>query len=164
MKFFDSRGWNKRASKMQLAVHQIITRKGYITDARFLWGNIAELERKLGYHSGRLTKGFFLAHLLRIPHFNEFNLAGYSNTPGHRFVMPGGLDSDKLKAMARKEMMRIGCRRLVKIIPITPHDASMPDDEQYPPGLGVPQWELTHPLLMRIFQFVDGKKYGEFQS
>jgi hypothetical protein len=141
---------------MKLTVHQIILKEGFITDAKFLWGNFAELERRLGFHAGRLRKGFFVAHLLRLPASNEFDLAGYSNTPGHKFVMPGGLAPDKLKEMAQKEMMRIGCRKLVKIFPVTRHRAHM----QYPPGLGIPQWKLTKPLPMRIFQYVDGKSAG----
>lgn len=148
---------------MKLALHQIITEKGYVSDARFLWGNVAELERKLGYHAGRLKNGFFVAHLLRIPDHGEFDLAGYSNTAAHKFVMPGGVDPDKLKEIARKEMIRIGCSRLVKIFPVTRHDANMPDDEQYPPGLGIPQWKLTQPVPMRVFQYVDGKSTGFFR-
>ena len=141
---------------MGLHVGQMLSARGYITSAKYLHGTINDFERNIGYHFGRLGNGFFIAHLLRLPETDEFDLAGYSITPEHRFVSPKDMDIKKLKTIAREAMIDIGCSNLVKVFPKTGHDQSMEADEQYPFGQGgIPQWKLIKELPMRVFKEVE---------
>lgn len=145
---------------MKLRLHQILSARGYISQAKYLYGTVRDLERKLGYHHGRLDNGFFVAHLLRIPHLNEFETAGYSQVAAHRYAFPGELDPGIVKKLARDKMQEIGHTQLVKIFPNTRHNPSLADDDQYPPGAGIPQWKLTMDVPMRIFFEVDAGYSG----
>lgn len=138
----------------QLRLNQEIDLKGYITSKKFVWGSISDLEAKIGYHQGRLAKGFFVAHLVRLPQPHEFELAGYSITAEHRFQLSADLDANRLKKIALEAMRRIGSRNLIKILPNTRHNAQMIDDLQYPIGRGIPQWKLIRSIPMKIFDEV----------
>ncbi len=127
-----------------MAVRDHIEVRGYVTKEAFLVGRtLLAFERLLGFRAGRLAQGATIAKLDRLPLAHEFDLAGYSMTAQHHFAMPGGLDGAKLKQLAISTWAVAGGHRLVKVMPRSPHDASMADDEQYPPGDGVPQWKLT---------------------
>lgn len=137
--------------------------KGYITERKYLWGTVAEIEKKIGYHSGRLRTGFFVAHLDRIPNLDEFDLAGYSNVAEHRFASSGltsKIDVNKVKQMALDKMQKIGSKNLIKIFANTRHNASMSNDDQYPPGDGVPQWKLTKEMSMTVIKEVPANSLG----
>lgn len=129
---------------------KISTIKGYVTQDKFLVGrSLEEIERVLGFHTGRLSRGAVIAKLTSLPGPDEFELAGYSITPGHRHVVPAGLDQQKLKGIAITRWSLAGPARLVKVMPHTNHDPRMDADDQYPVGAGVPQWNLQ-----RLFEGV----------
>jgi hypothetical protein len=78
---------------------------GYITQEKYIVGKTpAEMERLLGLPAGELKNGASAMRLNRLPNPNEFELRGYTNTPGGLPYNPGDL---------------------------------------YPPGLGVPQWQIS---------------------
>jgi hypothetical protein len=145
---------------MPLSLNQTISAAGYITLAKYLHGTTGNIENSIGYNFGRLKQGFFIARLQRIPELTEFELAGYSITPEHRFNQPKDLDIAKLKKIAREVMANAGCTNLVKVFPNTKHDSSIEPDIQYPFGKGgIPQWKLTASLPMYIFKEV-AANYG----
>jgi hypothetical protein len=116
---------------------------GYVTQDKFLIGRtLAELESYLGFHKGRLARGATFVKLTRLPTDTEFELAAFSMTAAHRYAAPTGLDITKLKDLARSAWDLSGPNRLVKVLPGIAHDPTMADDDQYPPGQGVPQWRI----------------------
>lgn len=116
---------------------------GYITQDKFLIGRtLAELERNLGFHTGRLMAGALFVKLDALPAKEGFELGGYSMTAKHRFDMPPGLDAAKLKSLVMERWTLTGPDRLIKVLATTRHDSTMEDDDQYPPGLGIPQWNI----------------------
>lgn len=116
---------------------------GYVTQDKYLVGrSLGTLERYLGFHEGRLAHGATFVRLDRLPTSDEFELAAYSMTAAHRHVMPSGLNVSKLKALAMSRWTLSGPDRLVKVLATIRHDDTMSNDDQYPPGSGVPQWRL----------------------
>jgi hypothetical protein len=145
-------------------LNEMIMVKGCITQEHFLRGRtLSEIERILGFHKGRLNEGMIVAALIELPSAHQFDLLGYTQVAEHRFkgIDPAKLDEKKLKEMVMKEAFTLsGYKRLVKVIANKPHDASMDDDTQYPPGLGVPQWKLTTRLPARVLKIINpGKIY-----
>jgi hypothetical protein len=146
---------------MSLFVNQVINAKGYITDSKYLWGTVEDLTVKLGYEPGRLSNGFFVAYLLRKPQINDFETAGYSITPEHRYKDPVELDKDVLKALALNAMSKIGNTGLVKVFPVIKHNSAMDPDKQYPYGKGgIPQWKLTKEIPMHVFKEIKANHKG----
>lgn len=135
-------------------LNESIQVRGCITQEKYVKGKTTrELERILGFKAGRLQPGFVMAALEQIPNNDQFDLLGYSQVAGHHFSPEAtkGLDVDKLKTMVRTEVFALaGLNRLVKILPNAPHQIYMSNDEQYPPGLGVPQWKLVKPVYAKI--------------
>ena len=67
--------------------------RGYVTQDKFLMGRpLSELERYLGFQSGRLSRGATFIKLTQLPKDGEFELAGYSMTAAHRHETPKDLD------------------------------------------------------------------------
>ena len=67
--------------------------RGCFTLDKFLAGrNLKEIEERIGFRKGRLSKGGIVVALSRLPGKGEFKVAGYTNVSLHNFVMPGGLD------------------------------------------------------------------------
>ena len=146
---------------MSLRLNQEFHASGYITESKSLYGTVGDFETNLGYHHGRLRKGFFIAHLLTIPDLDDFELAGYSITPQHRFKLPSDLDITVLKKLARDKMLSIGHKNLIKVFPAIRHNTCMDSDEQYPYGQGgVAQWNLTRELPMYIFREIEAGYSG----
>lgn len=143
----------------QLKIGKTLNCSGCITERKFLAGSVREFERRLGYKPSRLLNGFHIAHLKRIPKPAEFMIKGYTNVATHNFEKqfknPSNHYVDNLKMMAFKKFELIGATNLIKILPITPHNNYKSDDEQYPPGGGIPQWELIDKLPFTIFQYVE---------
>jgi hypothetical protein len=126
-----------------MQLKEILYVSGYITQENFILGRtLGELERVLGFQFGRLRAGAAIARLSRIPAPEEFELAAYSNVAEHRFERPADLNLSKLKALVI-DNWKSETRTLVKVLPNTPHHPEMNSDQQYPPGLGAPQWKLT---------------------
>src|SRR6476661_2286058 len=126
-------------------LHQFISVKGCITQEKYIKGRtLPELERILGYHTERFLKGIVVAALLQTPSKTQFELLGYTQVAEHRFNMDRlkSLDVSKLKeSLIQITFTTVGTDRLVKVLPNTPHAEYMNNDEQYPPGWGIPQWK-----------------------
>ena len=138
--------------------YEIIQIKGCITQERYIKGKtLPELERLLGFKKGRLDNGVVVAALIQMPMANQFELMGYSQVAGHKFNSDStkGLDISKLKELVLKETFTlVGVKRLVKVMANTPHSDHLSNDEQYPPGEGVPQWKLTSRVSARVVDVV----------
>jgi hypothetical protein len=145
-------------------VGETIHPKGFFTQLKYLAGqSLSEIERRLGYRTGRLAQGAYVVQACDLPGLNEFNLMGYSQVSGDRFKTNGQYDTGKLnaisgnahaaelKAIAYSRWQISGPDSLVKVIPVISHS----DWETYPPGTGVPQWEVTAPLRCRVAAFVE---------
>ncbi|MBV8521561.1 MAG: hypothetical protein JOY71_05430 [Acetobacteraceae bacterium] len=89
--------------------------RGYITQEKYIKGvDLAEMERRLGLPEGELKDGANVMSLTRSPTAGEFQLRGYTNTPGGQPFQGG----------------------------------------PYPPGEGVPQWELIREIPSKLEKFV----------
>ena len=138
--------------------HEIIQIKGCITQERYIKGKtLAELERLLGFQQGRLDNGVVVAVLIQLPSVHQFELLGYSQVAEHRYIgeTEKNLDVAKLKQMVLDDTFTlVGTKRLVKVMANTPHNDSLNNDIQYPPGQGVPQWKLTSRMPARVVDVV----------
>ena len=121
--------------------------RGCFTLDKFLAGrNLKEIEERIGFRKGRLSKGGIVVALSRLPGKGEFKVAGYTNVSLHNFVMPGGLDPNVLEKRAMEVWELTGGNRLLKVIPAIAHDPKLDPDEQYPHARGIPQWNVTTEL------------------
>ena len=142
---------------------------GYITQEKYLRGRtLIEIERILGFHTGRLSQGAIFYVLTEIPQETQFEMGGYTQVAEHHFKEAygkavAGLDVEALKKMLVKEVFtREGLNRLVKVRPNMGHNDGMASDQQYPPGLGVPQWKLTATISTRGLKVVTDYPNGRF--
>ena len=134
-----------------MQVHEKLTVTGFITKYGYLGGRtLGQIERLLGFHPGRLARGAVFARLDRLPTINEVETAGYSQVAGHRHRPPADLDLRGLRRLAMSEWSMSGPGRLIKVLPETRHDPAIPNDVQYPPGLGIPQWKLIAPVSATV--------------
>lgn len=130
-----------------MVVGQNIAVRGFVTKQKYLAGrSLLELERTLGFHVGRLANGATFAALNQLPQAQEFETRGYSQVADHRHATPPSLDMAAIKRMAIASWAPSGPERLIKVMAVTAHNAGMTDDDQYPPGTGVPQWKLVAPI------------------
>jgi hypothetical protein len=53
---------------------------------------------------------------------------------------------------------------LVKVKAITPHNNNIQNDEQYPPGQGIPQWKLISGIPARVVAEIYDYPSGIFRS
>jgi hypothetical protein len=130
---------------MSFVLYSTIQVSGFVTLKKFLAGkSLQQIESLLGFHQGRLRLGATIAELQSTPSAAEFDLAGYSQVADHRFnkAALNGFDMSKLKGIVQDVWSQPG-EKLVKVIATTRHDPIMTDDDQYPPGQGVPQWKLV---------------------
>ena len=143
--------------------------KGFVLKLSFIRGqSSAEIEKRIGYRPGRLSSGWALLVLLKKPEVDEFQLGGYTQLSGGMVVertrsgVPVKVSIDEvaraddsaadlrlgtgyaqLKRNALDAMQISGPDYIVKVMPTMPNVQSMPAEEQYPPGSGIPQWRLT---------------------
>ena len=130
-----------------MVVGQSVQVKGFVTQLKYLNGRrLKDIESLLGFHAGRLSRGAAFATLDRLPQIDEFETSGYTQVAAHRHVTPGGLDPAVLRRNAMSAWALAGPNRLIRVIATTPHNSAMIDDEQYPPGSGVPQWKIINPI------------------
>jgi hypothetical protein len=81
-------------------VGETIHPKGCFTQLKYLAGqSLSEIERRLGYRTGRLAQGAYIVQACELPGTNEFNLMAYSQTPGDCFKTGGNYDPQKARAM-----------------------------------------------------------------
>lgn len=140
-----------------MVVGQNITVRGFVTKQKYLAGrSLLELESLLGFHAGRLANGATFAALDRSPQAQEFETRGYSQVADHRHATPAGLDMATIKRLAMAAWAPSGPDCLIKVMAVTAHDAGMKDDDQYPPGKGVPQWKLVAPIPATVIAVLGG--------
>jgi hypothetical protein len=129
---------------------------GYFTQAHYVrFQPAAELERRLGYRSGRLGEGWWLCFMMEMPATEDFEVRGFTQmsggiTQGHLASPPdprnseqrlkdGGYDLGRIKAcLVAATFTLSGPKRLCKVVPVRGEFGS----EDYPPGSGIPQWTL----------------------
>jgi len=143
---------------------------GFVTRQLNLQGqSLEEIERRLGFHTGRLKAGaeFYVAQKLPAPH--QFDLAGYTQVADqHTKEKYGDINNPadpmllRKKELAADQWSEKGYNRLVKVIPVTRHDNSMKLDIQYPPGTVIQQWKITEPILFTLEQIVLDYPNGRF--
>jgi hypothetical protein len=134
-----------------MVVGQNIQVSGFVTQLKYLSGHsLEDIGSLLGFNAGRLSMGGAFATLDRLPQIDEFETAGYSQVAAHRHVMPDGLDPTVLRRNAMSAWALAGPNRLIKVMASIPHNRAMSDDEQYPPGLGVPQWKIVVPIPGKV--------------
>ena len=146
-------------------VGSTVKMRGYVLKAMFMRGqSAAELERRIGYGSGRLIKGWYLFFLLQMPTITDFTMRGYtylpdgvpvgeSDPPEPAMANRGWSQSDidSLKQNLIKRTFTIsGPERLAKVIPVTDHGPG----STYPPGSGIPQWRLNTKLDFKVKAFI----------
>ena len=137
---------------------------GCFTKEKFIAGrSLGEIERTLGFHSGRLANGIAVVAPQELPDLSKFDLAAYSQVATHRFQTPTGLNIEKLKIEARASWTITGFERVVKVLPVTRHNASLDPDVQYPPGQGAPQWISRVPLKAKVVAVVTAYPNGRYQ-
>ncbi|MEQ9440323.1 MAG: hypothetical protein RIG62_14815 [Cyclobacteriaceae bacterium] len=146
-----------------LTIGSIISVKGFITDEKFIRGQtLSEIEKRLGFHQGRLKKGAMFA-LVDYPNLLEFNLRGYSQVAGHHFDKQYGhiqIDVGQAKKSLLKSWQNHKVQ-LIKVRPFIDHNSAMDDDKQYPPGSGVPQWQITQSVKGRVIAIYDANAYHQ---
>lgn len=152
---------------------------GFFTKAFWLrMQTSAELERRLGYRTGRMNDGWYLLFLLQMPTPDQFEFRGYSylsggvaqghlaNPPDRRNVEQQMRDEGKnlpqIKQRIIQDVFRLdGPERLAKVIP--KRDPFGADD--YPAGSGIAQWKLTTPLPFKVVDFfAPGQTYTGFYT
>jgi len=135
-----------------MAIGDPVPVTGYVTQDKFLMGrSLKVIEAYLGFQECRLALGATFIALERCPSL-KFELAAYSNTAQHHHTSPPGLDISKLKSLAVGRFTSFGPDRLIKVIPTIGHNPQMDEEQQYPPGYGVPQWRINknNPIPGRI--------------
>lgn len=147
-----------------LKIGDSISAKGCITQMKYLLssGSLAEMEKLLGYRSGRFAKGMAVGFLTSLPNSYEFELAGYNQVAvdkiNHKTFLKN-LNVPLLKEQLIKNTFTTnGPDRLVKVFPAIRHS----DDELYPPGNGIPQWILTVEKMFVIHKVVEKYPSGKY--
>jgi hypothetical protein len=148
-----------------MQLHQIIKIEGCITQEHYIkYRSLRELELILGFREGRLDAGAAVVALLKVPKIDEFAFLGYTQVAEHRFNKAAAerLDVKKLKEMLLKDRFtNMGPKRLVKVIANTKKNPKLTDDENYPPGWGIPQWKLTKEVYVRVVGIIKpGEAYN----
>lgn len=146
-----------------LSVGSTLKVKGFITDEKFLRGqSLSEIEKRLGFHKGRLKNGATFC-LVDYPHINAFSFRGYSQVAGHHYdeqYSEVKVDVVRAKKSLIKSWKERGVQ-LIKVLPEIRHNSTISDDEQYPPGSGIPQWEITHETKARVIAILESNAYKD---
>ena len=153
-----------------LSVGKLIDLKGCFTFSGYLEGqNIGEIARRLGLLQEDMEQGIYIAHALRMPEVNEFELGGVTLDSTDKFVNYAGktpqYSPEKFKELYKganigqiKKMYQdtFTANKLVKVLTVKPH----PRDKGYPEGTIIPQFIITRPLSCMITAFIP--PYGNF--
>lgn len=147
------------------------------------------VEDRIGYRKGRLRDGWWLMFLLEMPTVQQFEYRGYSHLPGGiaQGHLPAHADDPNVEQRMRaagvnlsgNSMQQIGLKqrtiaetfrldgpwRIAKVRPVAAEHGD-PDEPDYPPGLGIPQWTLTTPLRWVAAAFVPpgGQYLGNYET
>lgn len=144
-------------------VGQYINRKGNFTTARFILGfSSSDLERIVGFESGRLSSGYIIVSLAagEVIRPNDLELKASTRWSGGQVGSPGSTDKKEIEDLIKLRNQDVGhlkekvCAFFAargrntpaKVIPRVPHSPGMlyPDAEALEPGIrtGVPQFNL----------------------
>jgi hypothetical protein len=148
--------------------------QGFVTYEKCVKGRALDyLEQILGYARGRLHMGVHVFSLLRLPTANEFDFRGYSQVADHHYADQFELNADgSLKYLDSAYLKRLliektwqlaGPDSLVKMVPVAQHNNILSNDEQYPPGLGIPQWKIITPVPVRYVTTISDYPKGAFK-
>jgi hypothetical protein len=133
----------------------------------------SDTEDNLGFHRGRLSRGYKIALLLRLPDLNNpkdtrFEFDGTTLRSGGRLGLPqtdntadkarprvhnqilaerGSQGYRALQEAALKGASLRGYQRIVRVLPSILHREDMAPAEQYPMGGGGLQWNILGPGL-----------------
>jgi len=79
-----------------MKIGEVIQVSGCFTKNKFIAGrSLREIEKILGFHPGRFSKGITVVSLTRLPTLQQFQLAGHTNVATHRFKTPTDLNIEK---------------------------------------------------------------------
>ena len=146
-----------------MRVGEVVSVSGCVTKEKFIAGRtLAEIEKILGFHNGRLSSGITVVALTELPGIQDFDVASYSNIATHRHQVPAGVDIQRIKAEAMKTWATVGFERLIKVLPALRHNQALNPDIQYPPGQGVPQWVAKTSLRGKVVGVVTGYPNGRY--
>ncbi len=153
-----------------MQVGKMAFQAGFVTKQINIQGHtLAEIEKRLGFHKGRLRNGAYFLVAEELPSNSGFLFAGYTQVADHRTAKiygnindpkdPGG---DIKKRNVKRTWSLHGSARLVKVVPVIKHNEHMNLDKQYMPGSGIPQWKLIKPVRFRVESFVSNYPSGRF--
>ena len=151
-------------------VGDIVLKRGFFTKALSLrMQPSTEVERRLGYRSGRLAEGWWLLFMLDLPGVDDFEVRGYTHlsggvTQGHlprppdsrtaeQRLRDGGFDLTRIKQNLIRDVFTLaGPNRLAKAIPVRGEFGA----DDYPPGSGIAQWTLLpgHEKRFKVAAFI----------
>ena len=156
---------------------EIVSLNGSVTQNKWVGARSAGwLEENLGFAPGRLAQGWKVLLLKATLGPDDFELDGTTLRSGGRFGLPANTwEADKergrvhddivrdygskgyadLQRYALKSITPKGENRLVKVVPVIPHDDSIPPDRQYPMGGGGLQWKLKKCFDFLVAMTVD---------
>lgn len=124
------------------------------------------VEQSLGYGMGRLSAGYYIGLLAEKLRPEDFEFDGITLRSGGRLGLPSNdaateqarkrvhqevfddYGAEGYGAMQRSVLESIpatGSDRLAKVIPVTPHDDTIGNADQYPMGGGGLQWRIKKP-------------------
>ena len=142
----------------------------------------ADIEERLGYGAGRLSKGYWIVVLKQRLTPADFEFEGTTLNSGGRLGLPGASDAadaarrkmhdkimgeygktgyTKLQEHALRGIEYSGTNRIAKVLPVTPHDGRLSPALQYPMGGGGLQWRLKTKVDFLVACFVDDKLVAE---
>lgn len=138
-----------------------------------------DLEKSLGYAKGRLDAGWAVLLLKQKLTPEDFKFSGITLLSGGRSGLPATTwEADAQRPLVHDDMLREygtahyrilqekklaaipekGTHRLVKVVPVTPHDDEKSPAEQYPMGGGGLQWRLIRECRFLVAMTVDSSQ------
>ncbi len=138
----------------------------------------ADIEERLGYRAGRLSRGYWILALKQRLQPDDFEFDGNTLNSGGRLGLPaadaiadaarrrvhakvmdeyGAAGYRKLQQYALSTVEYYGTNRIAKLLPVTRHDEDMSPALQYPIGGGGLQWKLKHKVGFLVACFVDDR-------
>ncbi|RYI89104.1 MAG: hypothetical protein EON47_21755 [Acetobacteraceae bacterium] len=160
-----------------LALGQIVYLDGDVTQNRWVGARSARaLEASLGYGTGRLSAGWWVAVLQDGLEPDDFEFGGITLRSGGRLGLPAtSWEADEKRSRVHDEVLaRLGPEgyerarrnaltsitpkgenRIVKVLPVTKHSPDISPDRQYPMGGGGLQWRLRRRCKFLIALAVD---------
>lgn len=165
---------------MALTVGKVTTLTGNVTQLRAFGAMPPDrVEENLGYHKGRLTRGYWICLLIGDLTEADFELEGTTLRSGGKLGAPALTQrEDNARARVHDEIMKRrsptgyaklqkaglsgvtarGDGRIAKVVPVTPHMQHASPARQYPMGGGFLQWKLKPPgKSFLVAAFIDAQ-------